>query len=208
MNAVTEVMDELRKALSELEDCRARNADLRTMLEQVTSERDEARAELAALRKRVVEALPYPTDDDSDESRTAEETIEMAVAERDAAYRSRDLAIKMWDEERALRIRLGVEVKFLRERTGYMREDVEERWKRLIAERDEARAERDAAVRRISEVGVMVATNGNRLAKDAYKRGAEAMREACAAALMADGLVLSRERAANVVRALPIPEEP
>jgi len=43
---------------------------------------------------------------------------------------------------------------------------------------------------------------------DAYHRGAEAMREACAAALMADGLVLSRERAANVVRALPIPEEP
>jgi len=44
MNAVTEVMDELRKALAELEDCRARNADLRTMLEQVTRERDEARA--------------------------------------------------------------------------------------------------------------------------------------------------------------------
>lgn len=43
MNAVTEVMDELRKALAELEDCRARNADLRTMLEQVTRERDEAR---------------------------------------------------------------------------------------------------------------------------------------------------------------------
>ena len=46
MNAVTEVMDELRKALAELEDCRARNADMRTMLEQVTRERDEARAEV------------------------------------------------------------------------------------------------------------------------------------------------------------------
>lgn len=43
---------------------------------------------------------------------------------------------------------------------------------------------------------------------DAYGRGAEAMREACAVALMSDGLVLSRERAANAVRALPIPEEP
>lgn len=42
---------------------------------------------------------------------------------------------------------------------------------------------------------------------EGFRRGAEAMREACAAALMADGLVLSRERAANVVRALPIPEE-
>ena len=43
---------------------------------------------------------------------------------------------------------------------------------------------------------------------DAHRHGAEAMREACAKALMADGLVLSRERAANVVCALPIPEEP
>ena len=43
---------------------------------------------------------------------------------------------------------------------------------------------------------------------DAYRRGAEAMREACAVALLADGLVLSRERAANVVRAQPIPEKP
>ena len=50
MNAVTEVMDELRKALAELEDCRARNADMRTMLEQVTRERDEARAEVERLR--------------------------------------------------------------------------------------------------------------------------------------------------------------
>lgn len=100
--------------------------------------------------------------------------------------------------------------------------------RRVLNERDEAREqldltkrelgrwvdretkavrERDEAVRRITEVGVMVATNGNLLAKDAYRRGAEAMREACAAALMADGLVLSRERAANVVRALPIPEQ-
>lgn len=133
-------------------------------------ERDEARAELAALRKRVVEALPYPTDDDSDESRTAEEAIEMAVAERDAAYRSRDLAIKMWDE---------------------------------------ARAERDAAVRRISEVGVMVATNGNALAKEAYKSGAEAMRAACLGVVERfmdlgsphPGMI------AHKMSALPIPED-
>lgn len=43
---------------------------------------------------------------------------------------------------------------------------------------------------------------------DAYRRSAEAMREACAVALMSDGLVLSRERAANVVRTIQIPEEP
>jgi chromosome segregation ATPase len=43
---------------------------------------------------------------------------------------------------------------------------------------------------------------------DAYRRGAEAMREACAAALLINGLVVSRERAAATVRALPIPEAP
>lgn len=154
--------------------------DLVEAAKELVRERDEARAELVALRKRVVEALPYPTDDDSDESRTAEEAIEMAVAERDAAYRSRDLAIKMWDEERALRIRLGVEVKFLRERTGYMREDVEERWKRLIAERDEA-----------------------------YRRGAEAMREACAvrAQRYLGLLIVEGAKTAEAIRALPTPEE-
>jgi uncharacterized protein (DUF3084 family) len=57
MNAVTEVMDELRKALAELEDCRARNADLRTMLEQVTRERDEARADDANAYRRGAEAM-------------------------------------------------------------------------------------------------------------------------------------------------------
>ena len=36
--------------LEELEEARARNADMRAMLEQVTRERDEARAELSKLR--------------------------------------------------------------------------------------------------------------------------------------------------------------
>jgi len=38
------------EAREELEEARARNADMRAMLEQVTRERDEARAELAILR--------------------------------------------------------------------------------------------------------------------------------------------------------------
>lgn len=79
-------------------------------------------------------------------------------------------------------------------------------WQR---ERDDARAQRDAAIARITEVGVMVATNGNELAKDAYRRGAEAMREACANAMHPImRSMISRTEAAQTIRALPIPEEP
>jgi hypothetical protein len=53
-----------------------------------------------------------------------------------------------------------------------------------------------------------VRLEAKRSAEEAYRRGAEAMREACAAALLINGLVVSRERAAATVRALPIPEEP
>ena len=102
--------------------------------------------------------------------------------------------------------------------------------RRVLNERDEAREqldltkrelgrwvdreakavrERDEAIHRISEVGVMVATNGNLLAKEAYRRGAEAMREACAEACrpMLRSMV-SRSELAETIRALPIPEEP
>jgi hypothetical protein len=70
------------------------------------------------------------------------------------------------------------------------------------------RKERDDAIRRITEVGVMVATNGNLLAKDAYRRGAEAMREACAEACRPIlRSMASRAELAKTIRALPIPEE-
>ena len=78
---------------------------------------------------------------------------------------------------------------------------------RLTDERDEARAQRDAAIARITEVGVMVATNGNRLAKDAYRRGAEAMREACAR-WMSEREGIAQWVYDDALSALPIPEEP
>ena len=77
----------------------------------------------------------------------------------------------------------------------------------LVRERDDARAQRDAAIARITEVGVMVATNGNELAKDAYRRGAEAMREACAMLVLTSNAVHGRVDA-DALRDLPIPEEP
>ena len=77
-------------------------------------------------------------------------------------------------------------------------------------DRDEARAERDAAIARITEVGVMVATNGNLLAKDAYRRGAEAMREACAQWFREhdESFELTVDACHDVIADMPIPEEP
>ena len=65
--------------------------------------------------------------------------------------------------------------------------------------------ERDAAIARITEVGVMVATNGNILAKDSFRRGAEAMRDACAETAKQNA---AGRFVAERIQATPIPEEP
>jgi hypothetical protein len=68
-------------------------------------------------------------------------------------------------------------------------------------ERDEARAEltrERIGIRPVDEVR-----------SDAYRRGAEAMREACANAMHPImRSMISRTEAAQTIRALPIPEEP
>ena len=81
--------------------------------------------------------------------------------------------------------------------------------RRVLNERDEARAERDAAIVRITEVGVMVATNGNALAKDAFRRGAEAMREACAqwSREHDESFELTVDACHDVIADMPIPED-
>jgi len=81
--------------------------------------------------------------------------------------------------------------------------------RRVLNERDEARAERDAAIVRITEVGVMVATNGNALAKDAFRRGAEAMREACARWFREhdESFELTVDACHDVIADMPIPED-
>lgn len=154
----------------------------------------------------------------------------------------------MCDEKELSRLR--TEVKFLRERTGYMREDVEERWKRLIAERDEARAEveklsesanaaweaecvmRDQRdryhaewkqerqeverlKREVSDAQIALRAQEHRdqwlMAQSVgygfYKRGAEAMREACAR-WMSEREGISQWVYDDALSALPIPEEP
>ena len=91
----------------------------------------------------------------------------------------------------------------------------DEEYRRVLNERDEARAEVERLRKEYDEAIVLhrwqmdtTAQFAEECADAGFRHGAEVMREACAVALMADGLVLSRERAAKVVRALPIPEEP
>ena len=83
---------------------------------------------------------------------------------------------------------------------------------RWVDRETKAVRERDDAVRRITEVGAMVATNGNLLAKDAYRRGAEAMRKRCEDLVKhnshEDGIGMGSQRIESAIRALPIPEEP
>jgi len=136
-------VDRETKAVRELDEARERNTDLRTMLEQVTRERDEARADLREFVRQVENAyeLLEPLEEGSD-------VVERAVSHLLTVLRGR-------------------------ERPGPWAFDA------VLRERDEARAQRDAAIARITKVGVMVATNGNELAKDAFRRGAEAMRKRC-----------------------------
>lgn len=84
--------------------------------------------------------------------------------------------------------------------------DLLEAVKELVRECDEARADAERYLADLRRCASEPYEHAKERA-EAFRRGAEAMREACAVALMSDGLVLSRERAANVVRALPIPED-
>lgn len=93
---------------------------------------------------------------------------------------------------------------------AWWRDSDYELFARLTKERDEARAEVERLQREVDEMAaelhalsVKYDASANDTA-DAYRRGAEAMREACAQ-WVADYCSLGR---AAAVRALPIPEEP
>lgn len=153
------------------------NQEIIAELRRVLNERDEARAALAACPDCAMYA---------ERSARFAEQADQLQRERDEANARRDdlrTALEWSNEERD----------------------------RLQRERDEARAEVErlraevhARTQRITEVGVMVATNGNALAKDAYRRGAEAMREAAmGAAWHSSAMALHKK-----IKDLPIPEEP
>ncbi len=92
-------------------------------------------------------------------------------------------------------------VDMLQDRLGEARSEVD----RLTDERDELLvrvANQDAELRATREAYIDAKWT------NAYRRGAEAMREACAQAIHGGGLVWTRESAERSIRALPIPEEP
>ena len=173
--------------LEELEEARARNADMRAMLEQVTRERDEARTSCPDCAMWAERSARW-----HDDMQRAERERDEARAE---AARLRRL-LNMAEDELIAADDHG-------RREANRADTIEAEVEALKAERDEARAEVEHAYR---EGGALY--EAKIAEREAFRRGAEAMREACAVALLADGLVLSRERAANVVRALPTPEEP
>ena len=159
------------------------NAEIIAELRRVLNERDEAREQLDLTKRELGRWVDRET----------------------KAARELDEARALVDQLGTTRDKAEAELRDLqRGASEALAQAVE--WQR---ERDDARAQRDAAIARITEVGVMVATNGNELAKDAYRRGAEAMREACANAMHPImRSMISRTEAAQTIRALPIPEEP
>jgi hypothetical protein len=158
------------------------NAEIIAELRRVLNERDEAREQLDLTKRELGRWVDRET----------------------KAVRERDEARALVDQLGTTRDKAEAELRELQRSTSEALTQAVE-WQR---ERDDARAQRDAAIARITEVGVMVATNGNELAKDAYRRGAEAMREASALLVSNEKRLWLRSELIADLRALPIPEEP
>jgi chromosome segregation ATPase len=199
MNAVTEVMDELRKALAELEDCRARNADLRTMLERVTRERDEARAEAAKWKAGFEEFRSRNTD------------LMMQLFEAQEKVRAVNIEPMLH-----LNAQLRSKVHGLSAEVGRLTDERDELLVRVANQDAELRATREAYNEARAEltrerIGIRPV---DEVRSDAYRRGAEAMRDECIGA--ACGFFMGTTGFCNgdedeleaVLEALPIPEEP
>jgi len=238
MNAVTEVMDELRKALA--------------LVDQLGNARDKAECELAELQRRTSEALAQAVEwqRERDDARATWKAVCMNLndveAERDrlrdelaeANARRGDLRTALqWaneerDEARAELAGLPAWQKGCEQALGDLA-DAEEAIARLYTERDEARAlnaewaqkaatwiASPEAAQRLDgyrDLGQQVAEaqrerdEARADASTAYRRGAEAMREACAECVKRlsheDGLGMGSQRIEGAIRALPIPEE-
>jgi len=97
-------------------------------------------------------------------------------------------------------------------------EELEAELKTVTRERDEARAEVERLTDERDELLVRVANQDAELRatreayRDAYRRGAEAMRVACANCVkhlsQEDGLGMGSQRLEGAIRTLPIQEEP
>lgn len=280
LKAVCAERDRLREQLaakhSECPDCESyseRAGRFAAQADKLQRERDETRAELGALRRAVQNALPL---DMTGWGTLLESIPKMGVrlakaeAERDEARREADrlrhgntvegdfvcpneLAAKA-----ATMARDSIEKMIRFELRAQQEEGAQEACRRVVKDRDEARAElhasneqmdsiakalqlehddgiedavtdmvaeMDHARDRIEELRAEVErlradmATGNESfaagykdgARDAYRRGAEAMREACAVCVAhlshEDGLGMGSQRIEGALRALPIPED-
>jgi len=157
-------------------------------------ERDEARAEVQQLRRMPVVEMMCENESVREYITQLEKRVERNATR--VEIEQRDLYIgelrKERDEARAEVERLGRQVELL----------TDERDELLVcvaSQNAELRATREAYI--------------DAKWTNAYRRGAEAMREACAARLIAFGVdrlgrAITREHAAEIVGGTPIPEEP
>ena len=206
MNAVTEVMDELRKALAELEDCRARKADLCAMLEQVTRDRDHVEESLVRLEAQ------------RDEARSARAACPDCAmwAERSARWHDdMQRAERERDEARADAERYLADLRRCAsepyERTREL-EALQAEVERLRTEVASSLAMASAEADVLRGFGCMEDGDGpcgvcrECFYRHGYRRGAEAMREACAR-WMSEREGISQWVYDDMLSALPIPEE-
>jgi chromosome segregation ATPase len=170
--------------------------ELEAALELVTRERDLSLAawESAGMTGRTAQSAMLELARQLEEARDTIVALTTAMAEKDLEIATLTTAL----DERDLEAERGLE-----------------QYDRIVRERDEARAEVERLTDERDELLVRVAEQGAELratreayigAKwtNAYRRGAEAMREACAR--VADAHFVPGTR--DVIHALPIPEEP
>ena len=225
MNANAEIIAELRRVLNERDEARKQldltKRELGRWVDRETKtarERDSYQRQLDAIGDAIVtsitkrieprisrhrvsvvmaagsliakigEAIGCEFEDGDDLLEAVEELVRERDEARDALFRADQDALRVEEERDRLREQLAAKHSECPDCADYA-----ERSARFAEQADQMQRERDEARASVA---------------DAYRRGAEAMREACAAALLINGLVVSRERAAATVRALPIPEEP
>lgn len=188
---LTRERDEAQRELARLNACLSsvtaenqyraqREADALQDWQALRAERDEAQEELENLQETICGFLPYKYDDGEDDDANAEERVEYAAQEIQELTRQRDEA----------------------------RAEVE-RLKEFYQPKDDSLRERiHAAMDRAKERHAREQVEHAQAMKDAYRRGAEAMREACVGTACAQDLDPdTQDRMEDCLRALPIPED-
>lgn len=233
--------DEIEKLREELAEANARRNDLRTALEwaneerdRLQRERDEARAEARKLGDALTQEtrLSIAMARQRDEARREADRLRHGNTVEGDFVCPNELAAKA-----ATMARDSIEKMIRFELRAQQEEGAQEACRRVVKDRDEARAEverlakeRDGAYLQNDERAGQLedianaieyewcdinnddVTNAVKAAvKAAYRRGAEAMREACAVCVAhlshEDGLGMGSQRIEGALRALPIPED-